>query len=311
MAKVSDDSQLEQIYEGYKSSYSLPVPSQDRQRQWLNFLSQEKIATLPVSWQDVETSTGSKSWGANVTFAGIMNDAKVISQDSRDLDYLHTVTSSRLQDYVIGLHEDQKVIDSAQACELLTMFGDRGCLEYFLEQYHKIEQTKEVPEQKKKVLKPQPLVGPEVFLIEGGGAPKYDGSAGPEGYRELRDSFDKSLSMGLDRASSIVERSADHLRRTEGGKKVLQSLEKNQELSRVFDKSSYHTVWTSLEQTYNQETNNGTQAMSQSAQNFVRRTLNNLIEDVQINCVGLITRAMKSVSLATPTKQSYGPEMGM
>lgn len=101
--------------------------------QWLNWFKNKQIASLPVSWSGIETSGGVKSYGGNVTFDKIMQDAKA-SYNANPKNVLNRL-SSTLQDYIIGLQEDRKVIDQNTASKLVALFQDLNNVKYFFDNY--------------------------------------------------------------------------------------------------------------------------------------------------------------------------------
>lgn len=302
MSKTSEDLELGAIYGAYKEASSRAVFSQDRCKKWLDFLSQPDIAHLPVSWSGVESPEGSLSWGANVTFASLMNQSKKVYLAMGESDAISEITSSRLQDYAIGLHEDKKIIDEAQTSELISLFQDKNSLKFFLENYQEMGEKSLAPTKPKEMLKLKPLVSPEVFLIEAGGATKYDGVLTPDGVQKLRGHFEQACGLGLERATSIVKNASENLGKSLEGKRVLAKLEKDSEFLSIFDKKKYEGIWANFEFFYNQETQFGTKGMSVESKNLVNRMLNNLVEDIQIDCIGKFSGAMKTEGVQKKAK---------
>jgi hypothetical protein len=101
--------------------------------QWVTWFNGKEIANLPVSWSGVETETGSKSYGGNVTFDSLMQTAKT-NYPTNPTEILKRL-SSQLQDYIIGLQEDKGVIDQNTASGLITMFQNPNNVKYFLDRY--------------------------------------------------------------------------------------------------------------------------------------------------------------------------------
>jgi len=101
--------------------------------QWLNWFKNKQIASLPVSWSGIETNKGGISYGGNVTFDKIMKDAKA-GYNANPQNVLNQL-SSTLQDYVIGLQEDKKVINRNTASQLVAMFQDLNNVKYFIDNY--------------------------------------------------------------------------------------------------------------------------------------------------------------------------------
>jgi hypothetical protein len=108
---------------------------------WVEWFSKKEISNLPVSWSNVETDEGSMSYGGNVTYDNIMKNAK--TNYSNYPDETLKKLSSELQDYVIGLQEDKKVIDQNTASGLISMFQDINNVKYFFNRY----QNNNIPEQ--------------------------------------------------------------------------------------------------------------------------------------------------------------------
>lgn len=109
--------------------------------QWLNWFKGKNIVNLPVSWSGVETNQGGMSYGANVTFDKIMRDAKA-AYNANPQNVLNQLSSS-LQDYVIGLQEDKRVIDQNTASQLVAMFQDPNNVKYFFDNYQPSKQQKD------------------------------------------------------------------------------------------------------------------------------------------------------------------------
>jgi hypothetical protein len=100
---------------------------------WVEWFSKKEISNIPVSWSNVETDEGSMSYGGNVTYDNIMKNAK--TNYSNYPDETLKKLSSELQDYVIGLQEDKKVIDQNTASGLISMFQDINNVKYFFNRY--------------------------------------------------------------------------------------------------------------------------------------------------------------------------------
>lgn len=287
------DKELDAIYNGFKTSLSPPPPAKDQKKAWLDFLSQKEIATTPVSFQAVETPNG-KSWGANVTFAGIMNEAKGVHRGSGGMEAMKEVVSSRLQDYAIGLHEDKKIIDQNQTSELISMFQDKNSINYFLENYKTIDDPS-LNTKNEKPLKIKPTVGQDMFHIQGGGNPEYDGSAGQNGLANLRSIFDETVDISIARSSEIDRNARVTLGRTENGGGALNALRKDEKFLSIFDKNSYEGTWDKLAQTYNENTQFSQRNMSSEQTEAINKTLSTLILEAQINCTSHIKEKMEKM----------------
>lgn len=303
------DKELYSIYEGFTSSLSPSPPTNSQKQAWLDFLSQKEIATVPVSFQAIETPNG-KSYGANVTFAGIMNEAKKIHEGLKGEGSLKETVSSRLQDYAIGLHEDKKIINQSQTSELVAMFQDEGSIEYFLDNYKTIDSPKENQE-KPKPLKIKPSIGPEVFVIQGGGAPTYDGKGGQNGLKNLRELFDKTLDISIARSTEIVKNASEVFGRSEKGRNTLKALEKDEKFLSMFDRNNYEGIWNKLTETYNINTQFSQKNMSENQTKGINEVFSNLVLDLQIRCSDHIMNKMeKTTGEKKPKVFDYsGPEM--
>jgi hypothetical protein len=111
---------------------------------WVEWFSKKEISNLPVSWSNVETDGGGMSYGGNVTFDHIMKNAK--TNYSNYPDETLKKLSSELQDYVIGLQEDKKVIDQNTASGLISMFQDINNVKYFLDRYQNNNTPEQIPQ---------------------------------------------------------------------------------------------------------------------------------------------------------------------
>lgn len=116
-----------------ESLYSNLIQENSNLDEWLNWFKSKDIANLPVSWSGVETNKGSMSYGGNVTINKIMRDAKA-KYDANPQNVLNQL-SSTLQDYIIGLQEDKKVIDQNTASQLIATFQDLNNVKYFFDNY--------------------------------------------------------------------------------------------------------------------------------------------------------------------------------
>ena len=108
---------------------------------YLKLFSDKDLAKLPVSWSGVENSRGNKSYGANVSFQEIMRQGQTSHKALASDEGIKNL-SETLQDYVIGLHENAKLIDQEMACDLLEIFQNPKNVDFFLKNYQVPEQEK-------------------------------------------------------------------------------------------------------------------------------------------------------------------------
>jgi hypothetical protein len=271
-----DDRELQNIYHNYKSVTSSPSPNKSKDKDWLNFLSHKDIATLPVQWSAVETPSGT-SWGSNVTFANIMNRAKGIHKGSNNFEMVAPRMSSELQDFVIGLHEDKKVIDQNQASELITMFQNMDSLKYFLENYEKIKEITETPEKTDEDKKSN---DPPTYLILKGNF-DYNEEDVKGGLKRLRSLYDEAVIKTVASTSVMLSNQRDLHREPETNSKLADAME-NPTIKSIlnFESDRYKQELQRLNNIYNSETQNGTKPMSEEGRKNINDIFNLYILDL-------------------------------
>lgn len=106
---------------------------------WLKILT--AAAHVPTSYFGVETDTGAKSYGSNVTFDNIMRtaQARYMAEHESTLKEL----AVDLTNLVKGFMESRKVIDLLAGPSLLKLLKDPATVKYFVENY--IPQPKPTP----------------------------------------------------------------------------------------------------------------------------------------------------------------------
>jgi len=301
-----DDKELQHIYKNYKDVTSPQILARNKNKEWLDFLSQKEIANLPVEWNDVETPTG-KSWGNNVSFANIMNAAKGIKEGSNSFEMVTPTLSERLQDYAIGLHEDKKVINEKEASELITMFQNKETLIYFLENYQKIEEITSNQTTSKKATKIEPTFGPGDFFIETGGIEEMNASSAKEGIRKLGELFTNAKREANIRSEKIVSKKLDDLNVSQDEMELIRlTLRNSKELSSVVN-NTYHKEWELLESTYMKSTLHGQKEMTKEGLEDINKILNEIVEGSQLK-TALATREATDrkgtiITLPPPTQR--------
>lgn len=299
--------ELQDIHQNYKDSYI--SPDESRKKEWLDYLSQGSVSSLPVFWSQVETPT-SVSYGGNVKFSELMTDAKRGYDLGLKNDVYVDGISSKLQDYTIGLCEDKKLINEQQASELVSMFQDKDSVKYFLENFEFPEKVNTLVAQEKEILKIEPFHKAEdFFIIEGGGAPEYDGQAGVGGLEALRKLFDETISIGLARSQAILQNSVSS-DRGEDSKVSLGLLRKDQGVLKALDPKTYEGHWSGLVDLYNKETQFGSKDMGADKVGLVNRVFNDTITYVQGNCADRVIELRRQVDKSLPKNSFKGKDLG-
>ena len=185
---------------------------------WLKLFNRPEMASFPVSWHGVENADGTKSYGDNVTFESIMRQGKILFDNGVRDPALTRLVAERLQDWIIGLNEEQKVIGQETACDLIKIFQDPKNVEYFLENY-KLRDSPKGFEIKEKIEPAfQEVQGELLQTTEGtldfeGGAesiPRF-GRGSREGCSDLAEVFAKRLDMAKNKT---IDRINDLSRKT-------------------------------------------------------------------------------------------------
>ncbi len=303
--------ELEDIYQNYRQT--IEAPSQERRKQWLDYLSQKDVAGIPVSYFGVETPT-STSYGANVQFSQIMRDVKTSYDSGIKNDQFLDQVSSRLQDYTIGLHEDKKILTDIQASELLTLFQDKESVKFFLDNYElplNVEPKGKGISGESGPKKIEPTYGRGTLIIEGG-APQYEGGFGPLGRQKLKETFDQTISLAISRSIELLGNAVDYDRSRKGGANLLKRLQGDKEIKEALSYDTYSIVWDSFEAFYKKETNDGQTPMKPDQIKEVNRALEELLINTQSFCAQKVMESRKEIKDQSKERPKFedGPQMG-
>jgi hypothetical protein len=271
------DKELEKIFENYSRVNTLKEISPERQQEWLAYLNDESIAKTPVSWFAVKTPTG-VSYGGDVSLIEIISPAKKVLEVTPDKkDYLHTM-SETLQDYAIGLHESQGLINQEQASELVTMFQDSEAVKNFITNFKPLEAEKRVDKPQTSPKKIDPTwKAEEVNVIMSGDASRFDGDIGPIGVTKLRLAYGETLSIAQERSNLLYENEIAKHERNPSSKKLVGELRQAMSNSNKMGPDPNEEGLKELETIFNRESQLNTTPLSENDIESINRKLNDIL----------------------------------
>jgi hypothetical protein len=291
------EKELEQIFKGYQRVLEAGPPEvlEGQSKQWLKYLSEKSVSDLPVSWDSVETPRG-VSYGGNVKFSDLMIAAKNVYDSGGKGELFVEHVSSQLQDYAIGLHESQKLINQDQAAELVSLFQDKNSVRYFLDNYDFPDKSKSLDGVEENIPKIKPTYGPEVMVIRGGDGPQFDGKGGSSGLGNLRSVFTENLILGFSRSRELLQNATQiHRSPSPTGKSLAGAFQEDPELRNIINPGGYEKTWEVFVNFYNKETSNGTRDMPPDKLEALNKSFDDLLLSVQSRCAERITNLTQEI----------------